>query len=101
VTSVVFAHKHELYSVMVGVLRNYCNRERETSDLCSLMDEALSGAPQLRTRTPGGSPRPKKLSSSIVSKLVSDYSAGVPIHELAKKYGVHRATISGRWTEPE
>lgn len=80
---------------MVGVLRNYCNRESQTSDLCSLMDEALSSTPRLRSRTPGAFPRPKKLSSSVVSNLVSDYSAGITIHELAKKYGVHRATISG------
>lgn len=79
----------------VGVLRNYCNRERQTTDLYSLRDEALSSPPPFRSRIPGGSPRPKKLSSSVVSQLVSDYSAGIPIHELAKKYAVHRATISG------
>lgn len=79
----------------VGVLRSYCNRERQTSDLCTLMDEALSSTPRLRSRTPGASSRPKKLSSSIVSKLVLDYSDGMAIHEIAKKYGVHRATISG------
>lgn len=60
------------------------------------MDEAVSSIPRLRTHTPGGSPRPKKLSSSTVSNVISDYSEGIPIHELAKKYGVHRATISGR-----
>ena len=80
---------------MVGVLRNYCNRERQTSDLCCLIDEALSSTPRLRSRAPAASPGPKKLSSSIVSNVISDYSDGVPVHELAKKYGVHRATISG------
>ena len=60
------------------------------------MDEALSSTPRLRSRTPGASSRPKKLSSSIVSKLISDYSEGIPIHELAKINGVHRATISAR-----
>ena len=80
---------------MVGVLRNYCNRERQTSDLCCLIDEALSSTPRLRSRAPAASPGPKKLSSSIVSNVISDYSDGTPIHELAKKYGVHRATISG------
>ena len=79
----------------MGVLRNYCNRERQTSDLCSLLDAAVSNTPRLRSRTPGASPRPKKLSSSVVSQLVADYSEGIPVHELAKKYGVHRATISG------
>ena len=60
------------------------------------MDESLSSPPRLRTRTPGASStRPKKLSSSTVSGVISDYSDGIPIHELAKKYGVHRATISG------
>ena len=58
------------------------------------MESALSSTPRLRSRTPGASPRPKKLSSSILSKLVLDYSEGIPIHELAKNYGVHRATIS-------
>lgn len=33
---------------MVGVLQNYCNRERQTSDLCSLVDEALHSAPPTR-----------------------------------------------------
>ena len=79
----------------MGVLRNYCNRARQTSDLCSLVEEAVSSTPRLRSRTPGASPRPKKLCSSIVSKLILDYSEGIPIHELAKKYGVHRVTISG------
>ena len=80
---------------MVGVLRNYCNRESQTSDLRSLMEEALSSTPRVRIRTSGASPRPKKLSSSIVSNVISDYSEGIPVNELAKKYGVHRATISG------
>jgi hypothetical protein len=59
------------------------------------MDEAVSSTPRLRARTPGASPRPKKLSSSTVSRLILDYSEGIPIHELAKNYGVHRTTISG------
>jgi hypothetical protein len=58
------------------------------------MEEALSSTPRLRSRTPGASARPKKLSSSIVSNVISDYSEGIPIHELSRKYGFHRATIS-------
>lgn len=79
---------------LVGVLRNYCNRERQTSDLCSLMEEALSSTPRLRSRTPGASPRPKKLSSSIVSKLVLAYSEGMAIHEIAKEFRINRVTVS-------
>jgi DNA-binding CsgD family transcriptional regulator len=40
-------------------------------------------------------PRPKKLSSSTVEQIVSGYSSGQPIIELARRFGVHRATISG------
>ena len=79
---------------MVGVLRNYCNRERQTSDLCSLMDQALSATPRLRSRTSGASPRPKKLSSSVVSKLVLAYLEGMAIHEIAKEFKINRATVS-------
>ena len=79
---------------MVGVLRNYCNREMQTSDLCSLMDEAWSSTLRLRSRTPGASPRPKKLSSSIISKLVSAYSEGMAIHEIAKEFKINRVTVS-------
>ena len=78
----------------MGVLRSYCNREMQTSDLCSLMDEASSSTPRLRSRTPDASPRPKKLSSSIVSKLVSAYSEGMAIHEMAQQFNIHRVTVS-------
>lgn len=78
----------------MGVLRNYCNRESQTSDLCSLMDKAVSSTPRLRTRTPGASPRPKKLSSSIVSKLVLAYSGGMAIHEIAREFKINRVTVS-------
>lgn len=79
---------------MVGVLRSYCNRERQTSDLCSLMEEAVSSTPRLRIRTPGASPRPKKLSLSILSKLVLSYSEGAAIHEIAKEFKINRVTVS-------
>lgn len=78
----------------MGVLRNYCNREGQTSDLCSLMEEALASTPRLRTRAPGGSPRPNKLSSIIVSKLVLAYSEGIAIHEIAKEFKINRVTVS-------
>ena len=80
--------------IPVGVLRNYCNRERQTSDLCSLMDEAVSSTPRLRSRTPGASSRPKKLSSYILSKLVSAYLEGMAIHEIAKEFKINRVTVS-------
>ena len=79
---------------MVGVLRNYCNREGQTSDLCSLMESALSSNPRLRSRSPVASPRPKKLSSSIESKLVSAYLEGMAIHEIAKEFKINRVTVS-------
>ena len=54
----------------------------------------MSSTPRLRTRTPGASSRPKKLSSSIVSKLVSAYLDGMAIHEIAKEFKVNRVTVS-------
>lgn len=79
---------------MVGVLRTYCNRPRETSDLCSLMEEALSSTPRLRTRTPSASPRPKKLPASVVSRLVAAYAGGMAIHEIAMEFKINRVTVS-------
>ncbi len=58
------------------------------------MDEALSSTPRLRTRTPGGSPRPKKLSSCIVANLVLAYSEGLAIQEIAKEFRINRVTVS-------
>ena len=58
------------------------------------MEEALSSTPRQRTRSPGASPRPKKLSASVVSRLVAAYEGGMAIHEIAKEFRINRVTVS-------
>ena len=79
---------------MVGVLKTYCNRERATSDLCSLLEQAKSSKPRIRLpkREIGKSTR--KLPQNAVAEIVELYQNGMPVHEIAEHLNIHRITVS-------
>ena len=79
---------------LVGVLRSYCNRKRQTSDLCSLMAEANSSKPRVRLprRRKGKSSR--KLSPDVAAEIFELYQNGMSAHDIAERLSVHRITVS-------
>ena len=78
----------------MGVLKNYCNRERATSDLCSLLEQAKSSKPRIRLpkREIGKSTR--KLPQNAAAEIVELYQNGMPAHEIAEHLNIHRITVS-------
>ena len=84
---------------MVGVLRNYCNRERQTSDLCKLLVDAQMSPLRLVSRQPlERYSRAKKLDFGQAERLVSAYLGGESIAAIAKELGVHRTTVADHLT---
>jgi len=84
---------------VVGALRNYCNREGQTADLCNLLVEAQMGPPRLVSRQPlERCSRAKKLDFDQAERLVSAYLGGESIAAIAKELGVHRTTVGDHLT---
>ena len=79
---------------LVGVLKTYCNQERETSDLCSLLEKAKSSKPRIRLpkREIGKSTR--KLAPDVAAQIVELYQDGTHAHEIAERLNIHRITVS-------
>ena len=78
----------------VGVLKTYCNRERETSDLYSLLEQAKSSKPRIRLPKRGIGKSTRKLSPTVAAEIVEFYQNGMPTHEIAQRLNIHRITVS-------
>src|SRR5213592_3024965 len=79
---------------MVGVLRNYCNRERQTADLCSLMDDANTSEPRVRLPRRRKGKSSKKLSPDVATEILEFYQDGMSAHDIAERLSIHRITVS-------
>lgn len=75
----------------MGLLLTYWNRTTEVEkfrELAKILDQPL------RRETKPKSRRAKQLSAPERAALVADYEAGILVREIAKKFGVHRVTVS-------
>lgn len=81
------------YNVVVGVLRNYCNRNLATRQVNELVEKARASAPADRSgrRIPGKTN--PKLVRDQVKQLIGLYERGDSIYELSRRFGIHRGTV--------
>ncbi len=78
------------------LLRSYCNRERATSQLRSLLTRALREdvtRPEALDAPRVGS---KQLSTEANAAIVADYEAGLRATEIARKYSINESTVHHR-----
>lgn len=82
------AFPHQGFSV--GLLRNYCQQARKTTELAELLATARNS-----TRKPDDRPLPRQnaLHRSVIKLLIEDYQAGASTYELAERYNVRRNTV--------
>lgn len=77
-------------------MHSYCNRERETRHLRSLLDEERTM--RVVRRVPSTPPQrtAKRLSPETNAAIVADYRSGMKIAAVARKYGVNEWTVHHR-----
>jgi hypothetical protein len=76
---------------VVGLLLTYWNRTTEVEkfrELAKIIDQPVRSDIQLNTK------RAKRLSPAEKSELLADYEAKVPVKDIARKFGVHRVTVT-------
>lgn len=75
---------------VVGLLRNYCQQGRRTTELAELLATARESTREISDRP---LPQQNTLHRSVVKLLIEDYEAGASTYELAKRYNVRRNTV--------
>ena len=78
---------------MVGVLRNYCNRNLATRQVDELIEEACGSIPTDRSGRRIPDKASPKLAPDQVRQLVAYYEQGDSINQLSRRFGIHRETV--------
>ena len=78
--------------VLVELVRLYSKQEAEAARLRSLRSAASSPRPAERPNR--SRQRQRRLSVTEVAELIKEYESQVPVKDLAKKFGVHRLTVT-------
>jgi hypothetical protein len=76
---------------MVEVMGRYSNSCEQGERLRELLEMAPSGPPKSISRTIKQVQR--RLRPDEVGELITNYQAGIPINDLAARFGIHRHTV--------
>jgi hypothetical protein len=78
--------------VLLELVRLYSKQEAEAARLRSLRSAASSPRPAERPNR--SRQRQRHLSVTEVAELIKEYESQVPLKDLARKFGVHRLTVT-------
>ena len=85
------SHFYKFY--LVGILRNYSNRELATRQLDVVIETARASS-----RVPQRQPAPRgarRISRQVHGEIVEGYESGLAVIDLARKYNISKTTVIG------
>jgi transposase-like protein len=83
---------------MVGILRNYCNRNLATRQVNELVDEARASHRSTTVRSTR-TRAIRHLSPDQREDLINFYQAGDSLYELSRRFSIHRETVKLHMTK--